>query len=407
MINFNWLFNKNIYRYKLYHFDREDQNKLLYLIVQYDFILISFVMSPLLIAKQVSKQLRYLYLSVVLLVSFLEVEAQQLPEGFDYSVYHLRIPTQHVGADFKILKGNILEEAQRQHTAGIIGLLNRGNAHTTFKPLVPFDLESPYTLVYNQQVFFFEIEREATEVPLTVTEIYPSVRHVPANILKWYIKFSKPVNPVKIYEHIQFRDGDGNPIDRSILHLGTPLLSADGTLLTIWIEPGRQKRLLGPNEHLGSVFEQDHEYALHISNTLKDAKGLPIETAINHSFATTEPDRVKPSTALWRIGSIRANTIEPLMIVCNEQMDYGSLLDAVSVHYKGTTLEGQFNYNSELNEISFTPKHKWRKGTYSIKVGYQLEDLAGNNLVYLFDRPLAEEQDSKLEDIQTITIICD
>ena len=85
------------------------------------------------------------------------------------------------------------------------------------------------------------------------------------------------MNPIKIYDHIRFLDDEGKPIDRSILDLGAPLLSADGTLLTVWIEPGRQKRLLGPNRHLGSVFDIEQNYTLHISNTLKDAQGIALE----------------------------------------------------------------------------------------------------------------------------------
>ena len=349
------------------------------------------------------RQLRFLYLSVIVLVSFLEVEAQQLPENYDYSRSHLLIPTPHVGEDFKILKGKIHDNRQREETQGILGTRYKDTSSTTFKPLVPFDLETPYTLVYNQQVFFFEIDGEDDQAPMVVTSVYPSARQVPTNVLKWYIEFSKPVNPVKIYEHIQFINQDGKPINRSILHLGAPLLSPDGTLLTIWIEPGRQKRMLGPNQHLGSVFEKAQHYTLQIANTLKDARGLPIVASVNHSFTTIEPDRTKPSIAKWQIGNVKARTKQPLEILCGEQLDYGSLVDAFSVSYNGQSVDGQLKYDSKMNSISFIPEVEWKQGEYTVNVGHQLEDLAGNNLRYLFDRAVEEGQDKVELEVEALT----
>lgn len=352
--------------------------------------------------------MKYLTLIFILLISFLEVVAQQLPDDFDYTSMYLRIPTTHVGSDFKVLKGQILDDGLRQHTPAIIGKLKNDSSHTIFTPLVPFDRDTPYTLVFNQQVFFFEIARSTDDVPLRVTGIYPNTTQVPANILKWYIEFSKPVNAVKIYDHIQFLDQDGKPINRSILNLGAPLLSSDGKLLTIWIEPGRQKRLLGPNQHLGSVFKPAHSYSLHISNKLKDAQGLPIEASVTHSFTTTDSDRVKPSIQQWQVSTLQANTAQPLDISCDEQLDYGSLLDALSISRDGKLIEGQLNYDSELNNISFTPKEHWKRGEYIIRVAYQLEDLAGNNLASLFDKVVGEGTSEKSQKAtQNLSVSCD
>jgi len=326
------------------------------------------------------------------LINFLQVEGQQFAENFEYKTTYLRFENAQVSTGFKVLRGNISDDHQLQNTSAIIGTTTRDDTHTTFTPLVPFDKETPYTLVNNEQAYVFKIAKSNSDSPMQITGIYPSVNEVPANILKWYIKFSKPVNPIKIYEHISFLDQDGKVIDRSILHLGAPLLSADGTLLTVWIEPGRQKRMLGPNRHLGSVFDSSKKYTIHIAGTLKDAEGLPIEKSVEHTFTTIESDRIKPSLAQWKIQPIEANTKNPLEIIVNEQLDYGSLLDAFSLDFKGKQLNGNLSYNSKLKTIFFTPLNNWKKGIYNVKIESSLEDLAGNNLLHLFDRPLKENQ---------------
>jgi len=340
------------------------------------------------------------------LISFLKVEGQQLPENFQFTSTYLSIPNAQIRADFKVLRGEFSDYDQLQNRSPILGTIKKDDAQTTFSPLVPFDPETPYTLVNNEQVFIFKIAKSDEDLPLQVTGIYPSVKEVPANILKWYIEFSKPVNPVKIYEHIHFLDQDGKAIDRSILNLGAPLLSADGTLLTVWIEPGRQKRLLGPNEHLGSVFETSKKYTLHISNILKDAQGLSIEKAVKHNFTTTEADRVKPALEKWQVNPLQVNSKNPLEIIVNEQLDYGSLLDAFSLEFENKRIDGNLSYNSETKTINFTPFSNWSKGTYTIKLESQLEDLAGNNLLHLFDRPVQKKQGKESQQAFILTVDC-
>ena len=355
-----------------------------------------------------NRQSKYLTLSFILVISFLEVVAQQLPEDFDYSPTYIRIPTTYVDSDFKVLKGEVVDDLQRKDTPAIIGTIATDSTHTTFTPLVQFDHDTPYTLIYNQHVFYFKIDRDEDELPLTVTGIYPNTKQVPANILKWYIEFSKPVNPVKIYDHIQFLDQDEELIDRSILNLGAPLLSPDGKLLTVWVEPGRQKRLLGPNQHLGSVFESDRTYTLLVSNSLKDKQGMSMEASISHSFTTIKPDRIKPSIQQWQVGEIPSGTVQPLVINCEEILDYGSLLDAISINYEGKQIDGKLRYNSELKKIIYTPKESWQKGKYTINIEHQLEDLAGNNLAYLFDRNIEDGNNEITQRaIETLAFRCD
>lgn len=344
-------------------------------------------------------------LITLLLISFGEAVAQRSPQDLDFNTEYVRVANHEVTSDFRILKGRIEDRNQYFNKASIIGSVKRENTHTTFIPAVPFDYETMYTLVYNENFFHFKIARTSEYKAMTINEIYPSHPEVPANILKWYVQFSRPVNPIKIYEHISFLDEDGRPIDRSILHLAAPLLSEDGMLLTIWVEPGRQKRGLGPNRYLGSVFEPFKQYTIHIADTLKDAHGATIATSVSHTFTTIESDRTKPSLSNWEVIPIKADTRLPLEIVCNDDLDYGSLLDAFSVSFNGKEIKGTLSLDSRTTKFLFTPEDKWKKGTYNIQLDYRLEDLAGNNLVHLFDRSLKEKPEEITLDKLTLSVI--
>ncbi len=339
-------------------------------------------------------------------MNFLEVAGQQLPENFTFNSAHLNIPNSYFSSNFKIIRGEITGYNRLQTTSGIVGTTDSDSAYTTFTPLVPFDFNTLYTIVCDDKVFVSEISQPPAQEPIQIVAVYPSVKQVPSNILKWYIRFSKPVNPIKIYDRIDFLDNEGNAIDRSILHLDAPLLSPDGTLLTVWVEPGRQKQLLGPNRHLGSVFDSSKEYTLRIDGNLKDADGMPIKASVNHTFTTVEADRKKPTLSQWQIKSLEAGSLSPLEIKVGEQLDFGSLSDAFYVTLNGQQVEGDINFHGETMRIIFTPHEKWIKGSYTINVETTLEDLAGNNLLHLFDRPIVKEQGDRKEKVFTLSVEC-
>jgi hypothetical protein len=340
------------------------------------------------------------------LISYLEVVSQQLLDNLQYNSNYIRIVNTDVRSDLKVFRGSVVELDHFHNTQAIIGNIDYNNGHTTFTPLVPFDIATAYTAVYDNTFYPFEIAQAESYETLSISEIYPSVRQVPANILKWYIQFSRAVNPVRIYEYIEFLDEYGNAIDRSILHLGAPLLSEDGTLLTVWIEPGRQKQLLGPNQHLGSVFKPHKTYTLRIAATIKDAQGIPIDSAFLHTFTTIASDRIMPSLSGWKVQSIKSGQKKPLKIICDEQLDYGSLIDAFSIIQDNKEVKGTLTYDSEINTICFTPSDNWKKGTYTISLGHQLEDLAGNNLIRLFDRPIHQNKSNITPPKLTIKAVC-
>lgn len=291
---------------------------------------------------------------------------------------------------FKVYKGSYTSIEQTLAKKAILGSYSQNETETYFIPILPFQKNSRYTVVYDTEVFPFTIALESSYIHLQIQALYPNSDTLPANFLKWYIQFSKPVNPSKIYDHITLiNNRDRTKVDRALLPLETPLLSDDGTLLTLWIEPGRQKRDLGPNKRLGEVLIPNESYTLIIDKNIKDRQGIPMETSFKHSFIVSTPDRTKPSITAWELQPPLANTKDPMLIQYQELLDYGSLQNSLQIiDASGKTIEGNFRLQANQKRIQFTPLNTWSKNTYTLKCNPIIEDLSGNNLERLFDQDI-------------------
>jgi len=174
-----------------------------------------------------------------------------------------------------------------------------------------------------------------------------------------------------------------------VLRLENVLISNNATLLTLWIEPGRQKRDLIPNKQLGPVFTNQESYSLVVSKKIKDQKGVSMQKDLIHSFQITDADRVKPTINTWKIDFIEVNSRSNLVIRCNESIDYGSSLgNIVVLDSNDNEVMGDWVLLDQETVLSFNPNQSWKKDTYQIYFDAGIEDLAGNNLDRLFDRQL-------------------
>jgi len=343
------------------------------------------------------KYIKEIVFSILLLFVTLGMFAQSPRFSFSKDSIVLKISKRN---NFEVYKGNYTSPEDVINKKNIIGSFSYNKKHTTFKPLLPFQKGNEYTVVYKNEVYPFVIAIDDNYDYLQVEVLYPNTNVLPANFLKWYVQFSKPVNPSKIYDHIYLiHESDSTKVDRALLPLETPLLSEDGKLLTLWVEPGRQKRDLGPNRELGEVLILDKSYALVIDKELKDTQGIAMQEKYMHSFKVENFDRIKPSITSWKIDVPKANTRETLRINFQEYIDYGSLKGALEiVNESGTIIDGDFTINVNQNFALFKPSQDWNKETYIIKCGSIIEDLAGNNLERLFDRDITvEESDAVLE----------
>lgn len=316
--------------------------------------------------------------------------AQSPRFSFTSEAITLEVPDNSNNVLFKVYKGTYDSVSQTSKKQAILGNFIQSTTEIRFIPVLPFQKDSPYTVVFANEVYPFTINLNPLYDRIYVEALYPNSDTLPANFLKWYIRFSKPVNPSKIYDHISLiKNSDSTKVDRALLPLETPLLSSDHTLFTLWIEPGRQKRDLGPNKRLGEVLIPNESYTLIIDKNIKDSHGIPMETQYTHSFTVGTSDRIQPSITSWKIHTPQSNTKDVITIDYIELLDYGSLQNTIQIiDATGNFIEGEFVINTNHKNITFKPLNHWTKGVYTLKCKPIIEDFSGNNLERLFDQDI-------------------
>jgi len=296
---------------------------------------------------------------------------------------------------FSVYNGEIKEDEILNATA-IIGKTVVENNTFSFIPVIPFGWNQQYTILYDNILTYYTLPIPENYNHLSVEKIYPTNTAVPSNLLKWYIKFSKPINTASVYSHIKLLKNSGELVERAILPLENALISEDGTLLTIWIEPGRQKRNLIPNQQLGPVFNSNESYQLVISKTIKDRNGISMQDTVSHTFSITEADRIQPNIHNWILQIPNQNSVSNLVITSNESLDYGSTLNNITVFDdQNKIIRGVWSLSDAETNFSFTPNESWKKGNYQIVFNDVIEDLAGNSLHRLFDTDIDDHPNKK------------
>lgn len=274
-----------------------------------------------------------------------------------------------------------------------------------FHPLIELPLDSDFIGICNDEMNEIHIPiPENYQVP-QVVNIFPSSLSWPSNILKFYIMFSRPMSRIA-YPYIQIIDSNGKILDRAILKEIPELWNEDHTLLTVWLEPGRIKRDLGPNLTLGPIFNLNKTYEVKIGENLKDQNGVGIGYDFQFTFSINVPDRKKINPHKWGINIPDSESITPLEISFDEILDYGSLKNNFQVlNDHNNILNGHWEISEKSDRIKFYPERNWQSGNYSIIIYDEIEDLAGNRISRLFDQPVRNEDNKEVNVPRPITLV--
>jgi hypothetical protein len=229
--------------------------------------------------------------------------------------------------------------------------------------------------------------RKATP-PATVERIYPTSDVLPANQLKFYIYFSKPMREGEaIFDRIEIVDERGKPVDDPWRR--TELWTADAKRFSLWIHPGRIKTGVNLREEFGPVLEPNKTYKLVIKGQVEDADGQPLGKDVVKTFRTTEPDGDRPLPQAWRLTPPRAGTRQPLRLDFGESLDHALMQRCIEVRGEvGAPLDGTIRPGDKETSWLFEPREPWQATDYSVRVDELLEDLAGNTPTRVFDTDL-------------------
>lgn len=261
-----------------------------------------------------------------------------------------------------------------------------------FTPLIALQKGRTYYLLVQGKELHTVLIPEVAYVPPKVVAIYPSADTLPANQLKLYLHFNVPMGAGKAYEQVKLvRDGRDTLLF-PFVRLEPELWNREKNRLTLWLDPGRVKRDLNPNRELGAPLQFGSNYELIVEAAWEDQQGHALGAPFIKNFFVRGDDRKKPDVSKWKIQTPKAGTSAPLRIEFGEPMDQALASRVIEVlNVKKESLVGSISFQNQEKVVLFTPDQPWQAGMYQLRIGAELEDLAGNNLNRLFDVDLQKE----------------
>ena len=268
----------------------------------------------------------------------------------------------------------------------------KDESRLVFIPIWSFTPGVEYQVTWKERtVGEFSIPLRSGAVP-TAT-IYPSTDTIPENLLKLYLVFSEPMREGKSYDYLHILEG-ADTLQGVFLELQPELWNNDRTQLTVWLDPGRIKRDLLKNREMGVPIREFSDYTIIVSSKWKSRIGISMSKDIIKHYYTVEADRKIPDHGAWRIIAPQANSKDTLVINFGEPLDYSLASTTLTVSRNGVEINGSSNLTHGESTWKFWPESSWKRGSYSLTAESRLEDLAGNNLVRLFDTNLEESKSS-------------
>ncbi len=234
----------------------------------------------------------------------------------------------------------------------------------------------------------YQMPKAAAKAPPKIVKIYPSADVLPANQLRFYIYFDRPMRGGKgLFKQIALVDDKGKEIhDPWLLD---EIWDEANNCLILYIHPGRIKWGVELRELLGPVLFEKRAYSLVVRGELSDTDGNKIGKDLVKKFRTTAEDRNRIELRQWSLLPPCAGSGERLIVTIPKSIDYRSLQRFITVtDAKGKRVEGEFEIGKHEKEWTYIAKNGWPEGQYHLEINGDLEDVAGNTPLRPFDLDL-------------------
>lgn len=241
--------------------------------------------------------------------------------------------------------------------------------------------------------YTFVISSDKTPVTF-VEEVYPTTDQVPRNLLKFYVQFSGSMTEGEMLNNVRVLDENGKVVEHAFLEIPQELWDGKRERLTILFDPGRIKRGMELLDEVGAPFEIGKSYSLQIDQDWKDGQDRTLTQNFEKEFTVIDDDRSKPDEQSWELVIPKKGTKDRIEIHFKESLDFALLQRAITIwSSKNREIIGLVELEQNETGWTFKPDKTWDKGSYSIKIESILEDLAGNNLISVFDVDLENEEE--------------
>jgi hypothetical protein len=285
------------------------------------------------------------------------------------------------GADSSSVRVSLAGDTTR--IAGRFAETQRG---LMFKPAFPFDSGRDYEVISGATRTPFRFAAEARAPSTRITAIYPSSDTLPENLLRLYVEFSSPMSRGSGLPYVKLLDDQRREVKQAFLPLDASFWNGDFTRYTLFLDPGRVKRGILPNEDMGRALIAGRRYSIVIDSTWKDGRGQPLVSPFTKAFVAAKAEYRPISLDRWRLEIPVSGGRQPLTVRFDRQLDHGLLARAIGVAYEtGVAIEGQLDIIDAGRAARFTPAQNWSKALYHVVVLDILEDLAGNRVNQAFE----------------------
>jgi len=275
--------------------------------------------------------------------------------------------------------------AEAKEGPAILGVYEHSNDELRFTPRYPLEPGSLCRARFGKTTSDYRVPLPPPAPAALVEKVYPSGDVLPANQLRFYLYFSRPMRGGQdIFDQCQILDAMGNPVENPWLR--DELWDEKGQRLILYIHPGRIKwdvilRLL-----FGPVLVPEAEYTLVISRDMLDADGRKLSKEYRKKFRTTPEDRVRIDTSAWTLKPPSVGSTQAVVVQFGKALDHALLQRFLTVvDSQGKIVAGSIGIGEKERSWSFQPLLNWRDEEYTLKINPRLEDTAGNTPERPFD----------------------
>ncbi len=303
-----------------------------------------------------------------------------------------KLPVGEIAADDAkaFLRVVLLHPKTGQPGPDLFGTFRKTEKGLSFRPRFSLEpgLKFRASAGEREAVDFVAPAKEFTSAPPRVTGVYPTGKILPANVLRFYIYFSAPIQGGSdVFKQIQILGPDGQIVEDP--WLVEEIWDEASQCLIIYIHPGRIKWGVSLRETLGPVFLPDRDYQLVIRKELKDVDGRSMAKDHVVTFRTSAEDRKAIPFSKWKVNAPVAGSTQPVEIEATQALDHRSVRRWIKLRdAKGLEIEGSAMEAHAERKIRFTPKQPWQPGAYTVEIDRRFEDVAGNLPTRPFDADL-------------------
>lgn len=231
-----------------------------------------------------------------------------------------------------------------------------------------------------------------------IEHVFPSANSLPENLLRFYIRFSNPMQRGQAARQVSILGPDGRPASDVLYRAPVELWDRSMRHLTVLLDPGRLKRGVGPNRELGPPLRAGLDYTLTIGSGMLDACARPLRKSFCKTFHVVEPVREPVPVDQWALLPPPADSYRALALMFPRPLDWAMLWHSLAVTSEGgQPVQGRISVDRCETRWTFTPSYPWDAGSYRVRVASDLEDVCGNSLVAAFDRSLRPGSDLDVE----------